>query len=70
MQRMAPVTPPGAFRRRAGAAVTLSGRTGTVCWLSTPTAKGIRTFTIRQKAGTFGTPEDAQIAIERMHRVR
>ena len=50
-----------------GFIVKLTGTAGgPSSWLSAPTAIGIRTLTIRGKAGIFGTAEDARVAIEEM----
>jgi hypothetical protein len=49
-----------------GFVVKLTTPTGTVCWLSAPTARGIRTLDTRTNAEVFETQEDARIAIERM----
>jgi hypothetical protein len=49
-----------------GFVVKLSGRSGGLCWLSAPTAKGIRILVRRQKAEVFETPEDARSAVEKL----
>ena len=50
-----------------GFIVKLTGTAGgPSSWLSAPTEMGIRTLTIRGKAGIFGSQEDARVAIERM----
>jgi hypothetical protein len=43
--------------------VKLTSRTGTVCWLSAPTEKGLRILVRRERAEVFETPQDAQMAI-------
>jgi hypothetical protein len=43
--------------------VRVTGRTGTVCWLSAPNADGVRTLTTRAKADAFPTMTDARVAI-------
>lgn len=48
--------------------VKLTGRTGFVCWLSTPNAKGFRTLAPREHADVFQTIEDAQAAIAKLPR--
>jgi hypothetical protein len=49
-----------------GFVVKLSGRSGGLCWLSAPTAKGIRILVRRQKAEVFETEVHARIAVEKM----
>jgi hypothetical protein len=49
-----------------GFVVKLSGRSDTACWLSAPTAKGIRILVRRERAEVFKTQEDARIAVEKM----
>jgi hypothetical protein len=49
-----------------GFVVKLSGRSDTACWLSAPTAKGIRILVRRERAEVFTTQEDARIAVEKM----
>jgi hypothetical protein len=46
--------------------VKLTSPSGTVCWLSAPTAKRIRIVVGRERAEVFDTLEDAQMAIRTM----
>jgi hypothetical protein len=45
--------------------VKLTSRIG-ACWLSAPSAEGIRTFATREKAGLFARYEDANLAIRKL----
>ena len=49
-----------------GFVVKLSGGSGGLCWLSAPTAKGIRMLVRHQRAEVFETKDDARIAVEKM----
>jgi hypothetical protein len=49
-----------------GFVVKLSGRSDSACWLSAPTAKGIRILVRRERADVFKTQEDARSAVEKL----
>jgi hypothetical protein len=49
-----------------GFVVKLTSPTGTVCWLSAPTAKGLRILVGRDRAEVFEPPKEAQMAIQTM----